>query len=327
MNPWKKILSAVMAAAVCLSVAGCSSAAVDDDEVVMHVGDYDVTAEHYNYYFLNEKYSQDSGDSSYWTDVAASNTSLKEAADNSIKQFYAMKKMCDDAGITLNEAQNAQVEEEIAMLEENFGGEEAFNQVLASNYMSLELYRQLSEESLRTISLFETLFGDQIRERVANDYLRAAHILIQFDESAEDAETDKAATKAEAEEVLEKIQNGEDFFALVDEYNDDPGMVDNTDGYYFTEGEMVTPFYEGAIALEEGEVSDLVETEYGYHIIKRLPMEQEYIDANLMNFVSTEMYEDFFSQVEETQNSMEVTTESTYDKINLENAIKNEQNA
>lgn len=322
MKHWKKGAAVLAAAAICIAAAGCSSD-VKSDEIVMHVGDYDVTSEFYNYYFLNEKYSNDGGDNSYWTDTAASNAQLKETTDSAIKEFYALYKMCDDAGITLTQEMNDQVEEEIAQMVEAFGGEEAFNEILSYNYMSQDLYRMLSQESLRNIKLFETMMGDEIRSRIDSDYIRAAHILIQFDDSGSDAS--KAAAKAKAEEVLKKVNSGEDFFALVDEYNEDPGMVDNRDGYYFTEGEMVTPFYEGALALKENETSGLVETEYGYHIIKRLPLEEAYIEANLSDFASNEHYEAFFEKVAEAEDSLEIKTEKAYDQITLEKAIKNEQ--
>ena len=75
-----------------------------------------------------------------------------------------------------------------------------------------------------------------------------------------------------ANTILGKIQAGEDFEALLKEYNTDPGMDTNPEGYVIGEGaNFVTEFLDAALALEnEGDVSPVVQSEHGYHIIKRM---------------------------------------------------------
>ena len=90
------------------------------------------------------------------------------------------------------------------------------------------------------------------------DFVCAKHILVSDQETAD--------------AVYEKAARGEDFDGLIGEYNEDPGMSQNPDGYIFTKGEMVGPFEEAAFAAKTGEITKPVETEYGYHIIKRLPL-------------------------------------------------------
>ena len=70
--------------------------------------------------------------------------------------------------------------------------------------------------------------------------------------------------------MLEKAQNGEDFEKLIEEYGEDPGMENNSVGYIVRrDGDFVTEFEEAVINLkEEGEISGLVATDFGYHIIK-----------------------------------------------------------
>lgn len=105
---------------------------------------------------------------------------------------------------------------------------------------------------------------------VLNDYTddeeaSAKHILIKFEEG-EDA--DNSAKKALAEEVLAKVNNGEDFDALVQQYNEDQGQ--DEEGYTFGRGEMVKPFEDAVFGMGIDQVSGIVESEYGYHIIKRV---------------------------------------------------------
>ena len=74
--------------------------------------------------------------------------------------------------------------------------------------------------------------------------------------------------KATIDEVLARAKNGEDFTELMKEYNEDTGETEG--GYCFGRGEMVSEFENAAFALNYNEISDVVKTEYGYHIIKRI---------------------------------------------------------
>lgn len=94
---------------------------------------------------------------------------------------------------------------------------------------------------------------------------QASHILIKADD-----EKDKPAAKAKAEDVLKQVKApGADFAALAKKYSQDPGSaVNGGDLGMFARGAMVKPFEDAAFGLKEGEVSGLVESQFGYHIIK-----------------------------------------------------------
>lgn len=79
-----------------------------------------------------------------------------------------------------------------------------------------------------------------------------------------------------AQEVLTKVKNGEDFDKLIEEYGEDPGMVGNDEGYIVkNDGQFVPEFEEAALKLKAGQVSELVPTVYGYHIIKAVEIINE----------------------------------------------------
>lgn len=105
-----------------------------------------------------------------------------------------------------------------------------------------------------------------------------------------------------ANEVLEKVNAGEDFDALIEEYNEDPGMAASPNGYYFTYGAMVAPFEETSFALAENEISGIVETDYGYHIIKRLPVDDEFKETEEYNSVYESLSEQY--EGEELENAL-----------------------
>ncbi|MBE5040444.1 peptidylprolyl isomerase [Ructibacterium gallinarum] len=114
-----------------------------------------------------------------------------------------------------------------------------------------------------------------------DDKASVKHILIKTDDTAsndtEAAEGEEAAPaedkRAKAEEILNRAKSGEDFDALMEEFNEDTGETEA--GYTFGPGEMMPAFEEAAFKLKLNEISDLVETSYGYHIIKRIPGKYE----------------------------------------------------
>ncbi len=107
-----------------------------------------------------------------------------------------------------------------------------------------------------------------LNEYIQPDVASVKHILIST-QVTEGEDVNPEDKRAIAEAVLERAKGGEDFDALVEEFNEDPGMTDA--GYTFGPGEMMPEFEEASFALGMNEISDIVETSYGYHIIKRIP--------------------------------------------------------
>jgi peptidyl-prolyl cis-trans isomerase C len=87
-----------------------------------------------------------------------------------------------------------------------------------------------------------------------------------------DPKTADAAQKASAKKTLQDIKarlaKGEDFAALAKEFSQDSSSANNGDLGYFRRGQMVKPFEDAAFSLKPNEVSDIVETQFGYHLIK-----------------------------------------------------------
>ena len=97
------------------------------------------------------------------------------------------------------------------------------------------------------------------------EQVRASHILIKVDPGADEAKKAEARTKIES--LQAKLKNGEDFGALAKEYSEGPSGPKGGDLGFFGRGQMVKPFEETAFTMKPGQVSGMVETRFGYHLI------------------------------------------------------------
>lgn len=117
------------------------------------------------------------------------------------------------------------------------------------------------------------LFVGCSNKEKATEKVHAAHILLMYQGSAgasEEITRTKEDAYQEIKQLLERVKAGEDFAALAKEYSNCPSGNNGGDLGEFSKGDMVKPFEDAAFALKKDKISDIVETRYGYHIIKRL---------------------------------------------------------
>jgi peptidyl-prolyl cis-trans isomerase D len=109
----------------------------------------------------------------------------------------------------------------------------------------------------------ERAYNDNIEQYSTPEQVRASHILLKTEGK------DDAAVKAKAEDILKQAKAGADFGELAKKYSEDEGSAKNGgDLDYFTRGKMVPEFETVAFTLQPGQISDLVKSPFGYHIIK-----------------------------------------------------------
>jgi len=105
------------------------------------------------------------------------------------------------------------------------------------------------------------------------EQVRARHILIKVDPGTD--ESKKAEARKKLKGIHNRLRKGEDFEALAKEYSEGPSGARGGDLGYFSRGQMVKPFEEVAFGLPPGKVSDIVETRFGYHLIKVIDKKPE----------------------------------------------------
>jgi peptidyl-prolyl cis-trans isomerase C len=177
---------------------------------------------------------------------------------------------------------DADVDARIGQIQKQFPSEAEFTQMLAQRKLTLEQVKSDARQDMAIAKLIEGEIAAKVAvkpEQVTDFYaknpdqfkqgesVRASHILITVPKGA-DAAT-KAQAKAKAEQVLKDVKGGGDFAALAKQHSADPGSAANGgDLGFFQQGQMVGPFNDAAFSLAPGAISDLVETDFGFHIIK-----------------------------------------------------------
>jgi len=165
------------------------------------------------------------------------------------------------------------------------GSEQAFLEALKSADISIEHVKKNIQETL-VINTFLSRIAEGAA-KVSEDELRAAYKL----EAAEDktatvrhililtegkSDQEKAEARTKIEDILAQAKAGADFTELAKEYSEDPGSKDKGGLYEdFPRGQMVKPFEDAAFTVPVGELSGVVETTFGYHILKIVDRKKE----------------------------------------------------
>jgi peptidyl-prolyl cis-trans isomerase C len=199
-----------------------------------------------------------------------------------LDQLIGLKLLQQESATRKITVPDADVDARLAAIKKQFGSEDIFVQTLLQRHLTLDQIKTDTRRDLMVSKLLENELANKIAvtpEQVQDFYAKnperfkqgervhASHILLSYPQGADAAA--KAQVRAKAEQVLKEVKNGGDFATLAKKYSQDPGSAPNGgDLGFFQQGQMVGPFNEVAFKLAPGVTSDLVETQFGLHIIK-----------------------------------------------------------
>ena len=210
-----------------------------------------------------------------------SSTRLSEIRKEILENFIGRELLYQASqknGIKVDEAA---VNEQLAALKKRFPSEAEFNKALSKMNISEAAMTSQLERNIAIKKFIDKQFVQKItipgKESKAYyesnpdlfkqpEQVQASHILIKVDSKADDAQKSEARNKIE--EIQKRLQKGEDFAALAKEFSQCPSNAKGGDLGYFRRGQMVPPFEQAAFGLKPGTISDIVETNFGYHLIK-----------------------------------------------------------
>ena len=178
------------------------------------------------------------------------------------------------------EVAEQRVSQELARVKARFGSEEEFQRTLSTLKISEDDLKRKIRRGLAIQQLIGQLVADvqvsddemkAFYEENTNlfqtpEQIQASHILIKVAPEADDDQ--KKAAQKKIRDLQKKVRAGEDFAELAKSHSEGPSSARGGDLGYFGRGQMVKPFEDAAFALEKDEVSEVVETRFGYHLIK-----------------------------------------------------------
>ena len=219
-----------------------------------------------NFEMLKKTYEANFG-----SDIMSKSTGNGKTIEETLKEKILEKLIMEEIILQNAEKSNVKVtDEDVAKEIDNYknlvGGDKGFEEFLKNNNMTEDYFKdgikkEMIMESYKDSFIKTLKISDEDIEKEFNENkesyitVRASHILVE--------------KESEAKDILNKLKNGEDFAELAKQNSIDPGSAQNGgDLGYFPKGQMVPEFEKTAFALNPGEISDIIKSEYGYHIIK-----------------------------------------------------------
>jgi peptidyl-prolyl cis-trans isomerase C len=205
-------------------------------------------------------------------------TALKKDVLDGLIEREVLYQESQKASIKIDEQK---VNDQMAGIRKRFPNEEEFKKALASMGLTEEEVRTQIQRGLSIRGLIDQKVANKIvvtdEETKAYydgnpqffkqpEQIKASHILIKVEPTADDAT--KAAARKKIEDIRKKLTDGGDFAELAKEYSEGPSAPKGGDLGYFRRGQMVKAFDDTAFSMKINEVSGLVETRFGYHLIK-----------------------------------------------------------
>lgn len=321
------------------------------DEVMFTVNGIDVTWStlFYWYYYDVSQIESNYGDIDDWNSAAAFDETttyseyLTEAVYNTVVQYSVILSKAAELGVTLSEEEIAEMNERWQANVDSYGGgdEEAFIEYLESVFLTKDLYDTLNNTSALYNAIFTETYGaqgeklsdaDALSKAEDMGYYRTKNLLLStVDESGTAlADEEIAQQKLTAETLYAELKAISDptaletrFDELMAEYSSDKTAVTYyPDGYTELPGAFMEAYETAALALGDYQISEVVETSYGYHIILKLPLSASAIveiaseteQHTLASLVAQEL---FAVQTENWAKEADVELSSKYEKMNL----------
>lgn len=201
-----------------------------------------------------------------------------------LEQIIAYKLLLQQSKALKLTIPDAEIDGRIKEIQKNFPSEQAFTKAMGDQHVTLQQLKNDSRDQLLIAKVMDTQVTSKVSvtpQEVDDfyaknpdkfkepDMVHAQHILIAVQQGADAAA--KAKAKAEAQAILKQIRSGADFATLAKQKSQDPGSAPTGgDLGFFAKGQMVPQFEEATVKLKPGEVSPVVETPFGFHIIKLL---------------------------------------------------------
>lgn len=267
-------------------VANSNRSKIKPDTVMITMNEsYSVTADTYFYHALGlrNEYAYQYGEEifDYYPELVID---ILDEVDSILIDNAAYMLWGSEVGFELSEEDLLAFEEQVEDLKDYLiESGTTFAKHLKENNLNDQLFRDVYLTNMYVNKfLTEYIFAEMPNLEVSdealevymteNSVIAAKHILVTDESGLEYDDQLKLA-----EEILARIDDGEDFEALMVEFSNDPGLETNPNGYTFRMGEFIPVFETATREMNVGSVSDIVESDYGFHIIMRIEVDYDVV--------------------------------------------------
>lgn len=332
MKTLRHIIAALLIAVL---IIGCVPSCSSSDYALM-IGDTKISKEQYRAIamslksqFLTENGVEETDDMwDKYVDTTYTST-MQQYLDARIQSYIITYNLYsqhfDKLGLELDKDVEKEIEDTIKTLENQYGGKDALEEALEASGYDYDQFCEQYYNEAKEEAIIMYYFGpdsdinptprDEIRMYYDEYYAKIKHIFFSTrDEEENDYSNEKKAEiGATAQRVYDRVLAGEDFEALLDEYNEDPGMASNPGGYIFSKDDTsyVPLFVDTAFDINAGDVK-LIQTYLGYHIVKKFafteedafsPENEKMLIENMKSAEATELLDDLKEEIGVTYNN------------------------
>ena len=313
----KKIFTLILCLMMTVSLIGCSN---KKNEAVATVNGETITLGNYEKLLALNKLSMESYyGSDIWSKEVEDGKTYKDILKDMVLQtMISSEVVYQQAKKDKILPTDEQVQEQIDSFNEQVKNDKEYQNKLKKmgideEFLKYQFSRDLANNNLKAKFTDDTKISEsemkkyyeENKDDFYTDTVTASHILLKTidDNGNELSDEKKKEAKKKAEEALKKVKSGEDFAQVAKEYSEDSTASNGGELGTFGRGQMVSEFENAAFSMKPGEISDIIKTQYGYHIIKvteRVDEQKSYDDVKdeIKSTLASQEYSKYIEKIE-----------------------------
>ena len=315
----KKIIALTLSSLLCISAVGCSSKKNNND-IVATVNGNNITVKQFESTLALYKESLEAmyGSTIWDTEVEAGVKYKDKFKDIMLDQMIDIEAVCEQARKDKLAPSEEEVDKAFEELKKNIDADEEYKKKLEGlgiddtylrsqqeQDLTIQKYKENFDKNLKMSDEEMKKYYEENKDDFYTDTVTASHILLKTidDNGNELSDKKKKEAKKKAEEALKKVKSGEDFAQVAKEYSEDSTASNGGELGTFGKGQMVSEFENAAFSMKPGEISDIIKTQYGYHIIKvteRVDEQKSYDDVKdeIKSTLASQEYSKYIEKIE-----------------------------
>ena len=250
---------------------------------------------------------------------------LKQQAVEELKILTAVERIAEDNNISLSDEDYEELEENKEEVISNVGGKSEFKKLLRKNNITEAAYDKFYYINRLYDKVFEELYSsgkkndltteekESAKEEYFEKYLKIQQIVLaKIDVSTGSDLSDTIINQKEtlANSILTEARNGADFEDLIIKYSEEAQEKGNNT-YYYAKGDLLENIESVVVGLGTGSISDVIETDYAFHIVKRLELD----DSKLENYYDIVRNNKLVDDIQDMIEDYKIFYENSYKKI------------